>query len=194
VSLEALTVRGSSGGTISYAGGGENLTYDGNSGRITQWASTAGSNTQTGNLTWNANGTLQELVISDSSNSGNNQTCTYGYDDLERLLSANCGSIAQTFSYNRFGNIWKNGHWTFNEGYGAGNRVTGFSYDNMGNVTYDGANSYTYDAEGRPGTAARLDCGERECGTEATNLSGAELEPSLNDGLSRLYSRRKSPR
>ena len=32
---------------------------------------------------------------------------------------------------------------------------TGFSYDGMGNVTLDNlGNSYTYDAEGRPLTAA----------------------------------------
>ena len=37
-----------------------------------------------------------------------------------------------------------------------GERVgTGFSYDGMGNVTLDNlGNSYTYDAEGRPLTAA----------------------------------------
>ncbi len=133
------------------AGDGEGFQYDVHSGRMTQWASTAGSNTQTGNLIWNANGTLQSLVISDNSDSQNNQMCTYGYDDLERLLSANCGtSWSQTFSYDQFGNIWKYGSSTFNQGYGSGNRVTGFSYDGMSNVTNDGANSYTYDAEGRP--------------------------------------------
>ncbi len=34
------------------------------------------------------------------------------------------------------------------------NHVPSFTYDGMGNVTNDGANTYTYDAEGRPITAA----------------------------------------
>ena len=51
---------------------------------MTQWQSTAGSNTQTGSLTWNANGTLQQLGITDNFNQSNAQTCSYGYDDLAR--------------------------------------------------------------------------------------------------------------
>src|SRR5664279_5552987 len=65
---------------------------DGNSGRMTQWASTAGSNKQTGFLTWNPNGTLQTLAINEVPNSINTQTCNYGYEDLARLTSTNCGS------------------------------------------------------------------------------------------------------
>ena len=34
-------------------------------------------------------------------------------------------------------------------GYGSGNHVSGFGYDSDGNVTSDGAYSYTYDTEGR---------------------------------------------
>ncbi len=134
---------------VSLIQGAEAFTYDTNSGRMKTWTSTAGSNQQAGTLTWNANGSLQKLVISDNSDAANNQTCTYGYDDLERLLSANCGAKAQTFGFDQFGNITKNGSWTFNPGYGSGNHVTGFGYDSMGNVTSDGAYGYTYDAEGR---------------------------------------------
>jgi hypothetical protein len=43
---------------VPSAGGTESFAYDGNSGRMTQWSSTAGSKIQTGTLTWNANGTL----------------------------------------------------------------------------------------------------------------------------------------
>ncbi len=119
-------------------------------------AYTAGSTTQTGNLTWNANGTLHQLQISDNYDANNAQTCLYGYDDLMRLLSANCGSAwSQTFSYDVFRNITKTGSQNFQNGYGSGNHVTGFSYDGMGNVTLDNlGNTYTYDAEGRPLTAA----------------------------------------
>jgi hypothetical protein len=113
-------------------------------------------------LNLDANGTLWQMAIADTANSGNTQTCTYGYDDLERLLSANCGTPwGQTFAYDRFGNIWKYGSSGFSQGYQGGNRVTGFSHDNMGNVTNDGANTYTYDAEGRQitvnGNATTLD-------------------------------------
>src|SRR5271170_8054355 len=34
--------------------------------------------------------------------------------------------------------------------------VTGFRYDGMGNVTNDGANTYQYDAEGRPITVGSV--------------------------------------
>ncbi len=136
---------------VNVIDGAETFGYDPNSGRMTQWASTANSNTQSGNLTWNANGSLQKLVVSDSSDSGNNQTCTYGYDDLERLLSANCGSTwSQTFGYDAFGNIAKSGSSSFLLGYTSGNHVSGFTYDSMGNVSNDLANTYAYDAEGRP--------------------------------------------
>ena len=140
---------------MTLVGGAENFAYDPYTDRMTQWSSTAGSNTQTGNLTWNANGTLRQLQISDNYDANNAQTCLYGYDDLMRLLSANCGSAwSQTFSYDAFGNITKTGSLNFQNGYGSGNHVTGFSYDGMGNVTLDNlSNSYTYDAEGRPLTA-----------------------------------------
>ncbi len=136
---------------VSVIAGAENFTYDPNSGRMTQWSSTAGSNTQAGTLTWNANGTLQDMQINDTADSSNMQNCTYGYDDVERLLNANCGSIwSQTFGYDAFGNIAKTGTSSFHPGYTSGNHVIGFTYDGMGNVTNDGANTYTYDAEGRP--------------------------------------------
>src|SRR5581483_4400615 len=64
----------------------------------------------TGNLTWNSNGTLQQLSIFDLFDTANNQTCNYGYDDLSRLSSANCGTAAnQSFTYDAFGNIQKTG-------------------------------------------------------------------------------------
>ena len=90
------------------------------------------------------------MVIADNANSGNAQTCTYGYDDLVRLLNATCGSAwAQTFAYDFYGNIWKAGNVNFQNGYASGNHVLGFSYDGNGDVTNDGVNTYAYDAEGR---------------------------------------------
>ncbi len=143
-------------------GGSETFNYDPNSGRMTLWSSSVGSTTQTGNLTWNPNGTLKTLNITDTYNSANAQNCSYGYDDLTRLTSAMCGSSiwTQNFSYDAYGNITKTvpvggTGTTFNLGYGSGNHVSGFSYDTMGNVTLDNlANTYAYDAEGRQVTAA----------------------------------------
>jgi RHS repeat-associated protein len=144
------------------AGGGEAFQYDGNSGRMTQWDSTAGSLQQVGTLTWNANGTLRSLQVNDGINSANTQTCTNLYDDLSRLTSNSCASgWGQAFGYDVFGNITKaiiTGHsgLSFQPTYAANNRISSvpgatITYDNMGNMTADNlSNTYSYDAEGRP--------------------------------------------
>src|SRR5437667_10389790 len=81
-----------------------------------------------GTLTWNSNGALRTLAITDGLNSGGTQTCNYGtstvpgYDDLGRLLNVNCGSLwAQTFSYDAFGNLTKSGSLTWNPWYNSKN-------------------------------------------------------------------------
>jgi RHS repeat-associated protein len=73
---------------------------------------TVGSSSITDTLTWNANGTLQKLIIVDPLNSTDDETCTYSYDDLQRILTDNCGSTTwnQTFSYDPFGNVKKTGN------------------------------------------------------------------------------------
>lgn len=137
---------------VPSAGGTESFTYDPNSGRMQTWTSTAtaGNKQQVGTLNWNPNGTLQQLVIADTANPLNNQTCNYGYDDLMRLQSAHCGSPwSQDFTYDAWGNINKSGSSNFSSQGNTNNRVPGFTYDGMGNVTNDGTNTYTYDAEGR---------------------------------------------
>src|SRR5437879_6046163 len=111
----------------------DNFSYDTTTGRMTQYKFNVGSplQTVTGDLTWNANGTLQQLVIADQFNTANNQTCTYSSDDLGRLASVNCGAAwSQTFSYNgdnasAFGNIRKSGSTSFQPTYDpATNRIT----------------------------------------------------------------------
>lgn len=153
-------------------GDSDSYTYDPNTGRMTQYKFTVGSTPQSvvGNLTWNANGTLSQLAITDPFNSASTQTCKYGdpsaspavigYDDLNRLVSANCGSAAaQTFSYDPFGNITKNGSpYSFNPTYSAStNRMTAIGsftpmYDNDGNVTNDNIHAYAWDAYGNSTT------------------------------------------
>jgi hypothetical protein len=108
-------------------------------------------------LTWNANATVQSLAIVDAFNSGDTQTCNYGYNDIVRLASANCGTAAnQTFSYDAFGNISKSGSpFSFLPSYSISpNHITtvgGFTatYDANGNVTNDGTHSYSWDADGK---------------------------------------------
>ncbi len=126
--------------------------------RMTQFKFTVGSpaQSQVGNLTWNQNGTLGSLAITDPFNSANTQTCAYAHDDLARLASANCGAAAsQTFSYDAFGNISKSGSpYAFQPTYNAAtNRfatIPGITpaYDANGNVTYDGSHNYSWDADG----------------------------------------------
>jgi len=134
--------------------------YDANTLRMTQYQLRVNGQSSIGALTWNANSTLQKLVITDPFNAADNQTCNYNYDDLTRLASANCGSVwSQTFSYDWFGNINKNGSMSFTPFYSsATNRMTSFpggftpTYDANGNVTNDSNHTYAWDADGNSTT------------------------------------------
>ncbi len=88
---------------------GDVFTFDANTGRMTQYQANVGSNSITGALTWNTNGSLYSLGITDTYQPTNNQTCTYQHDDLARLSSTDCGSgnWGQGFTYDPFGNIGK---------------------------------------------------------------------------------------
>ena len=135
--------------------------YDENTGRMTQYKFFVGAQNVTGNLTWNANGTLENLAITDGLNSLDRQTCNYGYDDLTRIASANCGSVwNQSFAFDPFGNITKSGSSSFQAGYvladgTTNNRIQSLpgvtpTYDSNGNLTGDGTHTSTWDAEGNP--------------------------------------------
>ena len=77
------------------------------------------------------------IAITDTYHTGNAQTCAFGYDDLSRLTTDQCGSAwQQTFGYDAFGNIEKTGSSTFLVGYTSGNHISGYSYDGDGNLTY----------------------------------------------------------
>ena len=140
----------------------DSFQYDVNTGRPTQFKFNVGtSQSLTGNLGWNSNGTLATLNITDQLYSSNTQSCSYSYDDLNRIASANCGSSiwSQTFSYDSFGNIAKSvpsgsTGITFQALYNnSTNRLSSIStyiptYDNNGNLTYDTNHNFTWDAEG----------------------------------------------
>jgi len=136
--------------------------YDPNTLRMTGYSAALNGGTVSGALSWNPNGSLRQLVITDPFNSADAQTCTYGADDLSRIASVNCLSGStnvwnQNFTYDAFGNITKQVptggtgiSWI--PGYNAStNRYTlgGTSYDADGNVTNDTFNTYTWDAEGK---------------------------------------------
>jgi RHS repeat-associated protein len=117
-----------------------------------------------GELTWNANGSLAQLSIVDPLNLANNgQTCNHVYDDLGRVSQVLCvtGNWDQAFTYDPFGNIYKsqfgwyqNG--TFQPTYKPGTNQYlslpgGYypQYDANGSLTYDVFHHYSWDAEGK---------------------------------------------
>jgi len=143
----------------------DGFSFDGNSGRMKQYTFTVGAspNTVTGQLTWNANGTLQQLAITDQFNSANTQTCNYSYDDLVRIAGVNCGSVwSQTFGFDPFGNLTKSGSVSFQPTYNTStNRMQslpGFTptYDANGNTTADSLHTYAWDVDGNSTTIDSL--------------------------------------
>ena len=127
-----------------------------NTGRLSQYQFHVASQTDTGALTWNANGTLKQLAITDQINTANSQTCSFGHDDLSRIGSVSCGATwSQTFSLDPFGNLSKSGTSSFLPTYNlATNRfqtVPGGTptYDANGNLTNDLSHTYSWDAEGK---------------------------------------------
>lgn len=149
------------------SGDKDTFQYDTNTGRETQSVFTVNNKTVTGNLTWNNSGTLSQLQITDQWNAANTQTCSYSYDDLARVSGVNCGtgnwqqnfyyasSGVQDGSVDAFGKITKGGSSSFLATYDtATNHFTlpgiTVTYDNNGDLTYDGSHNYTWNAAGRP--------------------------------------------
>jgi RHS repeat-associated protein len=155
--------------------------YDSNTLRMTQYQFNVNGQSLTGALTWNANTTLQKLVITDPFNSADNHTCNYGYDDLTRVTSDNCGAAwSQTFGYDPFGNLTKNGSMSFQPTYSsATNRMTSLpgnftpTYDANGNVLNDSFHNYTWDGFGKPVT---IDSGYSDAVTLTYDALGRMVE------------------
>jgi RHS repeat-associated protein len=159
--------------TVTFGSGDSDIfNSDANTGRLTQYKFKMGSPPQSvvGALTWNPNGSLGNLTITDPLNSSNAQTCTYMHDDLERIAGSStvpgvkCVNASQqtvwsqTFSFDAFGNINKSGNSSFNPTYSSStNHMTQIgsstpTYDLDGNVTNDFLHTYSWDANGRPVT------------------------------------------
>lgn len=112
-------------------------------------------------FTYNANGNITQLT--DRSDTGAGKAVTYLYDPLNRITSASTTaasstSFAQTYAYKKIGNITNKsdvGAYTYAETNYANphaptsvNGVT-YTYDNNGNLSYDGTYTYTWDYQNR---------------------------------------------
>ncbi len=101
--------------------------------------------------TTNNNGNVLSVAYNGG---GLSYTQNFGYDSLNRLTTSNENSGAswsQTNGYDRYGNRWIDLGGGIQSLYfnASTNRISGWSYDNAGNLLNDGAHSYTYDAENR---------------------------------------------
>ena len=87
----------------------DSFTYDPNTGRMTQYMATITGSSAYGTMTWNANGSLYSVALTDPFNSADTGTCQHTYDDLARVSQVNCvnGNWGQNFTYDAFGNIKK---------------------------------------------------------------------------------------
>ena len=184
-------------------GDSDSYGYDANTGRMTSYTFTVGSTPKstTGNLTWNPNGTLSKLAITDGFNSGGTQTCKYGdpassvpgYDDLGRLIKVDCGASIwqQNFSFDAFGNLIKTVPTggtgiAWNPGYApATNRYNlgGTSYDANGNLLTDTFHTYAWDVYGHP---ASID--SSACGTNGTCLTYDALGNMVEKNVAGTFS------
>ena len=79
----------------------------------------------------------------------------YSYDEFNRLSGVDMNDgLSFSYTYDRYGNRWAQ-NLTAGSGPSSSvafdvqdNEMYGFTYDAAGNVTYDGTNSYAYDADG----------------------------------------------
>ena len=61
----------------------------------------------------------------------------------------------EAYSYDAFGNIQETGAYSFMQAYTSSNQISGWNYDQAGNLLTDGlSNSYQYDAEGKTKSGA----------------------------------------
>lgn len=169
--------------------GADNDTYafDPNTYRMTEYEFKVGTESMTGSLTWNPNGTLNQLVIVDGFNSGGTQTCNYnstaatqtGYDDWGRLVGVDCGSgqWGQIFSYDIYDNLTKSLYpasgrtgTTWNPGYSPSNNHCNIcSYNADGDVTADSNDVYGWDAFNK--LASTATSGTPTCGSSGRCLT-----------------------
>jgi hypothetical protein len=148
---------GSNPTTITYSNGdSDNYTWDSFSQNMTQaqFKMGAANTTDTHAYTWNPNGTLKQLQITDNITSADTQTCPVAHDDLGRVTSFNCGALwneSYAYSPDYAGNVTKSGSLSFAPGYtGANQMLPPYTYHNTGNMLHDATLGidYGWDARG----------------------------------------------
>ena len=138
--------------TLTYGSGDSDTAYtDLASGEPLEYQFDINGSTDTGNLSWNSNGTLASLDITDNLNSADSQNCSFSYDDLGRLGSdtgnagVNCGSNwAQDYNFDSFGNITTSGSLSFQPSSYSNNQIQGWSLNGQ-SVTYNSDGDLTQD-------------------------------------------------
>ncbi|MGH9733520.1 MAG: RHS repeat-associated core domain-containing protein [Candidatus Acidiferrales bacterium] len=126
--------------------------------RMDKYTFTVNGQLVIGSPTWNANGSLGSLAMTDPFNSANAQNCSYTHDDLARLSNASCSGsgFSGSYTYDAFGNLNKGGTDIFDATYNSStNQMATIgsqtpSYDADGNILDDYLNTYSWDGYGRP--------------------------------------------
>lgn len=158
---------------------------------MTNYSAAITGGTISGAMNWNPNGSLQSLTVADPFNAADNPTCTYAADDLGRLAGVNCGSTwAQTFTYDAFGNLTKDGSISWMPGYDPStNHYTlgGTSYDADGNVLNDTFNTYTWDADGKNLSTYYQNGYNPQTWSFINDALGHHVEMSINGTYSTSY-------
>jgi YD repeat-containing protein len=144
-----------------------------------------------------ASGTPAELAHS--------RTVSYSYDGLQRLVGATEAATAPltatttyTYTYDDAGNrtgVWQDGLQTQSASYNDANQVSGWTYDEAGNLLSGGTTAYSYDALSRvltQGSTTNSYNGDGVLVAQTTGSSTisytqdliAPLSQILNDGTS----------
>lgn len=178
---------------ITYQAGSDTYQYDPNTGRMTLYKYTISNSSMQSSLTWNPNGTLKQLAITDGFFAGGTQTCNNTYNELAQLVSNNCGSVwSQTFTYDPFNNITKSGSSQWMPGYSQTNNryQNGSTYDANGNLLYDTFNSYTWNDFNKPLTIVAGNS-TPTCGTSGTCITydafDRVVELNVSGTFSQIY-------
>jgi RHS repeat-associated protein len=146
------------------SGDSDSYSYDASTGHMTGFSFNVNGQSLTATIQWFNNGTVQTFSTTDPFNTSNNGTCSFAYDDMVRVSSANCAPTggpaywSQIFSFDPFGNISKSGSVAFQPTYStATNRISSLpgasvSYDANGNLLNDGTYTYDWTAFGKAST------------------------------------------
>ena len=133
----------------------DSFIFDPNTSRMVGYQYMVNAKLVAGSLTWNPDGSLGLLAVSDPFNAANSQTCTYGNDDLGRIANTTCLAVgsqtpiwAQSFAFDPFGNINKTATVgiSFAPVYSPATNQFSGTYDANGNLTTDGVHQYSWDA------------------------------------------------